>query len=180
MPSNFLNYPNYPKGLRNNNPGNLRPLPSGQWQGEIKPSDHTGFSRFSDVSWGLRAMITDITGDIVKDGLNTLTKLINQYAPASDNNNTTAYIKAVSDSTGIPPDAIIKPDRNTIEKIIKGKLKVELGQSYAAKITQDDINTAFDRLSPQVKGWIVPAATGAGIAIAIALMAYLYRKELGI
>jgi hypothetical protein len=181
MAQSFLDMPGYPLGLRNNNPGNLRPLGSTKWIGEIEPDYRNNFSRFSDVAYGLRAMITDITGDIVGDGLNTLQKLITAYAPPGDNNNTSAYIKSVSDSTGIAPNAILQPTRETIEKLIKGKLNVELGPAYAKKINQEDINQAFDRLSDNVKSWIIPtaAAAGGGLVLIIAL-AVIFRKQLGI
>lgn len=166
MAQSFLNIPGLPLGLRNNNPGNLRPLSVGQqWAGEIEPDYTNNFSRFKDVAYGLRAMITDITGDIVLDGKNTIEKLVTAYAPSSDNNNTLAYINAVSSYTGIPPNAILKPNKSTIESLIKAKLRVELGQAYAGKIQQNDINQAFDRLSDQVKGWLNVVAVGGGVIL---------------
>jgi hypothetical protein len=175
MAQSFLNTPGLPLGLRNNNPGNLRPLPGNTtWQGEIEPDRVNNFSRFSDVGWGLRAMITDITGDIVKDGLATIRKLTTEYAPPSENN-TTAYINAVSKYMGIGPDQVLTPDRPTIEKLIRAKLNVELGPQYAALINQNDVDTAFNRLSPQTSSWLgTPAKMGlslAGIA-ALAITAW--------
>lgn len=154
MAQSFLDIPGLPRGLRNNNPGNLRPLPGGvKWQGEIEP-DSSNFSRFQDVGYGLRAMITDITGDIVKDGNNTLRKLITAYAPPGDNNNTAAYIASVSQQTGLQPDQPIPVSAEWITKIILAKLNVELGAQYASKINSNDIAEGFQRLSDQVKEWL--------------------------
>jgi len=157
-----------PLGLRNNNPGNLRPLSSGvKWMGEIEPDTTNNFSRFSDIAYGLRAMITDITGDIVNDGNNTLRKLITAYAPPSENN-TSAYISTVSTKTGLAPDQAIPVNTYWITKIILAKMQVELGANYAARITGNDIQEGFDRLSSTVKGWLNYSANNGQIpALAI-------------
>lgn len=181
MAQSFLDQPGLPLGLRNNNPGNLRPLPGGQkWQGEISPDLANGFSRFQDVGYGLRAMITDITGDIVLDGANTIRKLVNVYAPASDGNNTQAYINSVVAYTGIGPDTLITVNRSTIESIIKAKMRVELGASYAAKISAGDIAEGFSRLGAQVLSWLGTSAgmaTGSAALIIAAVILYLVARK---
>ena len=57
-----------PRGIRNNNPGNLRPLRGDRWRGEIPPdtgrtpdpNDEMGsYSRFSSPEFGIRALIRD-------------------------------------------------------------------------------------------------------------------------
>jgi hypothetical protein len=53
-------------------------------------------------------MFMDLRGDIVKDGLNTPRKLITSYAPPHENN-TAAYIAAVSKALKIGPDSPITP-----------------------------------------------------------------------
>lgn len=178
MASSFLNQTGLPLGLRNNNPGNLRPLPGGTtWKGEIQRDTVNNFSRFSDVAWGLRAMITDITGDIVNDGQNTIRKLVTAYAPPGDNNNTEAYIASVAATMGISPNQVLTANRETIERLVKAKLKVELGASSAAKITQQDINEAFDRLGSNVLKWLKNAITnnpGTAIGLLILVGALLY------
>jgi hypothetical protein len=171
--------PGLPLGLRNNNPGNLRPLSGGQkWQGEIESLNN--FSRFKDVAYGLRAMITDITGDIVKDGKNTLRKLITVYAPPGEND-TNAYIASVSRLTGLQPDEQITPSAYWITKIIRAKMQVELGANYSAMILTSDINEGFDRLSDQVKVWLNYVRPSSGNAFFYALIAgagiaYLLRR----
>lgn len=168
MANSFLDQSGLPLGLRNNNPGNLRPLPGGvKWQGEIAPDTIHNFSRFSDVAWGLRAMITDISGDITQDGLNTIRKLVYAYAPPSDNNNTAAYIQSVSNSTGWLPDQVINPTAENIERLVRAKLQVELGSTGAARITSNDLREAFSRLADYVKNWlkIADSATGGNLGL---------------
>jgi len=181
MASTFLNTPGLPLGLRNNNPGNLRPLPGGQtWVGEISPDLVNNFSRFKDVAWGLRAMITDITGDIVLDGKNTIRKLVTAYAPPSENN-TQAYINRVSQAMGVSPDAILQPTRDTLERLVRAKLNVELGAQGAAKISQSDLNEGFARLGNQALEWLKITITEnpgktLGFLVILGLIFWGFRK----
>lgn len=89
-----------PRGLRNNNVGNLVKT-SIKWQGKIENSIEKKFESFSDIHFGIRAMLKDLLNDINK-GKNTVEKLINEYAPQSENN-TKAYIDAVCKKTGFAP-----------------------------------------------------------------------------
>ena len=45
-----------PRGLRNNNPGNIR-LGSNRWVGEIRPSQDKEFCQFRSMKHGYRALI---------------------------------------------------------------------------------------------------------------------------
>lgn len=181
MAQSFLDHPGLPLGLRNNNPGNLRPLPGGQkWLGEIAPDLTNNFSRFENVAYGLRAMITDITGDIVKDGDNTIRRLVTRYAPPSDNNPTATYINYVAQATGWHPDQVINPTLENINKLIRAKMAFELGAANAAKISHSDVAEAFALLSPQVKSWLgmdgnAPTgnAESAGAALVVAILVAL-------
>lgn len=103
------------RGIRNNNPGNLR-MTGINWKGKVPTAQNTdgSFEQFRDADgipghvWGIRAMLMDIRGDIFKDGLDTVRKLITSYAPPSENN-TTAYIEAVAASIGKSADAKLLP-----------------------------------------------------------------------
>lgn len=173
MAQTFLDIPGLPLGLKNNNPGNLRPLGNGQkWNGELTPGDTAhGFSRFSDIAFGLRAMITDVTGDIVIDKKNTLQKLITSYAPpGTDSNNTAGYIARVAALTGLAPNQIIVPTKETIRSLIRAQMAVELGDNYAGMVSDSDIETAFSRLSTEAAGWLSKALENTGAANLTALL----------
>jgi len=90
----------YPRGIRNNNPGNLR-ITAIKWQGKVPNEENTdkSFEQFYRFEYGLRAMLKDIINDH-KKGKNTVNKLISEYAPASENN-TQAYISNVAKSLNI-------------------------------------------------------------------------------
>jgi hypothetical protein len=126
MATSYLGRTDLPRGIRNNNPGNLV-LTDIQWKGKIPNAQNTDghFEQYIDVETGIRAMAMDIIGDI-SEGKNTLTKLINEYAPSFENN-TGAYISSVSKATGLSPNDIIPMDTCTVAAIIKAKIGVENG-----------------------------------------------------
>ncbi len=119
------------RGYDNNNPGNIR-ITESYWIGEITGSD-ASFKTFESMAWGYRAMIVLLYGYIDK-GYNTISKIINRWAPGIENN-TTAYINHVVALTGIGQDTIIvKDDEQSIEKLIAAIALHENGT--AADITQ--------------------------------------------
>lgn len=88
------------RGFRNNNPGNLRgPTP---WQGRIG-TDPEGFAIFETMELGVRALRVDLTAKLNR-GLDTVRKIMNVYAPASDNNPTATYIRKVSEWMNVNAD----------------------------------------------------------------------------
>ena len=138
---NYLNKNNFPRGIRNNNPGNIRINPGNDWLGRIPLNRNTdgSFEQFISMPYGIRAMAILIKNNINR-GNNTLSKLISRWAPASDGNNTTYYIRKVSDMTGIKADDIIEPSRENIKKIAKGICLIENGQDY---ITEPSFQIAW-------------------------------------
>ena len=116
----------YPRGLRNCNPGNIRR--SGTvYKGEVLNSTDTAFKQFRDMAHGYRAVFVLLHYYKARYGLNTIRGMINRYAPSVENN-TSAYIKAVSDAVGITPDTPVDVlDANTMVPIVCAISKVENG-----------------------------------------------------
>ena len=113
-----------PRGLRNNNPGNIR-LTKGKWQGEIEGTDKS-FKTFKDIMWGYRAIFLLLDSYISK-GYDTIRKIINRYAPPHENI-TSSYVKNVSKRAGIKPDKkISSKDIDIIKKIVQQISKSENG-----------------------------------------------------
>lgn len=112
-------------GFKNNNPGNIRYNP--KIRGVIGRSSD-GFSIFANRYSGLAAMRRLLTNYIAK-GYNTISKIINRYAPAADRNQPVKYIAFVSSKTGFNPDQILKPA--DLEKIIPVMVKMETGKDLA-------------------------------------------------
>lgn len=139
--SNYLGRGDLYPGLRNNNPGNL--VDDGtSWQGQI--GNDGKFIQFSDMSWGTRALATDLTNKI-KKGLNTIRSIVTQYAPATDNNNVPAYIAAVSQDAGIGPDQPIPMDTGTLHNLMRAFISHENGDQ-GDLVSDEDIDTGISMM----------------------------------
>ena len=118
---------NLPRGLRNNNPGNIR-RNSDVFQGEIRPSKDKSFKQFETMPYGYRAIFRILRNYNNNYKLDTISKMIGRWAPENEND-TDAYIKAVSDYAGIPADDPINiNDREQMIRIVAGMSKVENGR----------------------------------------------------
>ena len=95
------------RGIKNNNPGNIK-KGIDTWQGEVGVDDK-GFVIFSSMNYGVRACMKLIR-NYIKSGYNTVSKIINRYAPVSDNNPTSNYIDYVATQMGIGSNTEISPD----------------------------------------------------------------------
>lgn len=91
------------RGIRNNNPGNIR-LGS-QWAGQVPASEQTdaAFVQFISPEYGIRAM-NRILNSYASRGLVTIRSILNTWAPPTENN-TAAYRANVSSALGVGQDA---------------------------------------------------------------------------
>lgn len=147
--TSYLGRADLPRGLRNNNPGNLIKT-SIPWVGKITPGNDARFEQFNSLEDGTRAMLMDIINDITKDGKDTIKRLINEYAPAHENN-TVAYINQVSKATGLNPDEKIVLSDTFLRNIAQVINQVENGVKYKDYLTTGTINTAISRLPDSLK-----------------------------
>ncbi len=152
MSTSFIGRSDLHIGLRNNNPGNIRP--GDPWLGAI--GSNGGFVVFSSIEYGLRALAKDLTNKI-KGGYNTINKIVNRYAPASDNNNPAAYAAKVSEVTGIDENQVLGTDANTIIALMHGHLAVEIGDEADLVTEQMYIDgvTLAGSLYKSVEGLVV-------------------------
>jgi hypothetical protein len=92
-----------PRGIRNNNPLNIR-RSKDQWQGMKKVQSDTQFCQFETLDWGWRAAFKLLTRTYYHQyRLYTIRTIISRWAPPNENN-TRVYIENVSRLTGIAPD----------------------------------------------------------------------------
>lgn len=90
-----------PLGLRQFNPGNIRP--GAGFLGETGVGG--GYAQFESPEYGLRALSRLLGTYGQKRGVNTLRGLVSRYAPKSDNPESFEnYIKYMSDKLGVDPD----------------------------------------------------------------------------
>lgn len=113
------------RGLRNNNPGNIRKN-SDVFQGEVKSTDKE-FKQFETMAYGYRAIFKILQGYQKNYKLETISQMINRWAPANENH-TGNYIRIVSDMSGIPAyDPIDTRDRDQMIRIVSAMSYVENG-----------------------------------------------------
>ena len=106
-----------PRGVRNNNPGNIDYTPRNAWQGQLGlevgvPSPR--FARFDTPENGIRALGRLLINYRGKDGMpgvggpgiDTVRETITRWAPGNENN-TEAYIAAVARRLGVSANDVI-------------------------------------------------------------------------
>ena len=145
-----------PRGIRNNNPLNIR-LSSDKWQGQINgkgnidgnsslSSERAGgeavFCQFYSMEYGWRAAFMILCRTYYKKyGLKTIRAIISRWAPPKENN-TAAYIRHVSDYTGIGPDKVLaSPQECPTDWLLIG---------YAMAVME---NSKALPAVPMLKGW---------------------------
>ena len=93
-----------PRGIRNNNPLNIRRTAKDQWKGLRAQQTDASFCQFERLEFGWRAAFYLLTRTYYyKYRLFTIRAIINKWAPPQENL-TSTYIANVSRLTGIPPD----------------------------------------------------------------------------
>lgn len=129
-----------PLGVRNNNPGNLRPA-----------GTSTGFQQFETPEAGLTALDQNLQA-YGKRGINTIEGVINRWAPSSENN-TSSYVKSVSQRLGIPANQPIDLNSPYVRQALSTAIMLqENGPSILTR-------------GPQA-GSAKPAPEGTGIGVA--------------
>jgi hypothetical protein len=134
----YRNMQGLPLGLRNNNPGNIRPLSKQKYIGQV--GTNGGFIVFDSLQHGIRAMLVDINNKR-KRGLDTIEKIISVWAPPQDNNDTRSYINTVSKLSGIPSSEIISTP-GELGSIVLAMIYVENGNIAAKYVTPEHIREA--------------------------------------
>lgn len=126
-----------PRGIRNNNPGNIR-WSKDQWKGLI-PKDQASdkaFCVFRSPEYGIRAMArvlrkyTQYPGmpNVGKPNIDTVREVISRWAPPNEND-TEAYIQSVAKGLGTTANAPIDVfDKDVMLKLLKAIIAHENGQ----------------------------------------------------
>jgi hypothetical protein len=112
------------RGVRNNNPGNIRK--GIKWLGRVEPGKDAAFVEFKTMPYGIRALYIDLINKH-KGGLRTIQGIIYRYAPPSENL-TDAYVASVAKQIGIPATAVFQPTADTFKKFAKAVAVHENGK----------------------------------------------------
>ncbi|MDE3022263.1 MAG: hypothetical protein KGI54_10420 [Pseudomonadota bacterium] len=116
-------------GITQNNPGNLR-----EWGNT--PTIH-GFANFATPTAGLRAMVDQLKL-YGQRGKNTLSSIVNTYAPAADGNNDPAYIADLVKRTGFGANQHLNlNDPKVMTSLVSSMIYHEQGKNpYGAMVPQ--------------------------------------------
>jgi hypothetical protein len=149
MYTSYLNNNAFPRGIRNNNPANLV-RSANAWNGKIpyNLSKDSRFEQFTELRYGLRALMRDIYNDYSRKGKKTVTELISEFAPAFENN-TQAYIGTVIKMIG--SNLIGELTQEKMISLCKAIILVENGAAYSKYISDKDYADAIAILGIPLK-----------------------------
>ncbi|OON40627.1 structural protein [Izhakiella australiensis] len=131
------------RGIRNNNPGNIRR--GDDWKGLVAASQCTdkSFCQFTAPEYGIRAMIIILRNYQRKHGLKTIGQIISRWAPP-DENDTPAYISSVAMSVGVGADQPVDvADSRVMVPLLEAVIRHENGsQPYSFDVFVKAIDLA--------------------------------------
>ena len=89
-----------PRGIRNNNPLNIRYVAKSNWQGRAIEKKDPQFEEFEWMPYGYRAAFLILYKYMTLYNLRTPFQICARWAPIGDNNNPSAYAKFVCNRMG--------------------------------------------------------------------------------
>lgn len=124
------------RGIRNNNPGNIRKSAE-QWQGLAEDQTDPAFFRFVSMPYGIRAMARILRKYQASYGLDTVQGIISRWAPPNEND-TGAYQRSVATNIGTTTTARLSlDDPDTLFALVRAIISHENG-AVAALLVSDD------------------------------------------
>lgn len=141
-----------PRGIRNNNPGNLR-RSGDPWQGLADRQTDMEFFTFKSAIYGIRALARTLISYQDKHGLRTIRQIISRWAPPNENN-TNAYIRAVAADVEQDADQILDMHRfDHLLPLTKAIIRHENGQQpYAdAELTKGLVLAGVEPEKPNLQ-----------------------------
>lgn len=133
-----------PLGLRNNNPLNIR-VSSSEWIGKIKQTEKQPFEKFSNIILGIRAAFIIVDNYIKLYNCDTPSKIIERWAPASENA-TTNYIKTVVQMTLLKAEEKLTAKmKNKLCRLLWGMAFVEVGIKLSFALFETAYELAFNK-----------------------------------
>lgn len=131
-----------PRGVRNNNPGNLEASSSNPWVGQTGSDGR--FAKFETPEHGIRALGRNLLS-YQRQGIDTVSDIINRWAPPSDNNDTAAYIKSVCAQLGVKADQPLDASNpDTLQALCAAIIKHENGsQPYSNEQLSTGVSAAL-------------------------------------
>lgn len=166
-----------PRGIRNNNPGNVEHSPSNKWLGLADNPSDGRYCRFDNPRYGIRAFVLLLLKYQTEYRLKTISAMLNRYAPRQDNNATDAYIEHVAKAAGVTGKTPVSiRDFRTAKAIVTAIIEFENGmqpypealivEGIAAAGVTTDAETTVGNVKPVIKSTeqiaVGSAAVGTG------------------
>ena len=133
------------RGIRNNNPGNIR-VSKDKWEGMT--GDDGAFVTFDSPESGVRALGKNLLS-YGRQGYDSIEKIINRWAPPNEND-TQAYIDSVVAATGIPAtQSLDLSNPDTLSALAQAISFHETGSRYNPEVYQQGVARALNGISPK-------------------------------
>lgn len=129
-----------PRGVRNNNPGNIRH--GEKWKGLRYAQTDADFCQFVSPEFGIRALARVLMTYEKRHGLNTVRGIISRWAPPNENN-TDAYMNYVACCLEVEVDDVIDVV-DSLPALVSAIIYHENGQqTYSVKTMDAGIRMAM-------------------------------------
>lgn len=151
-----------PRGVRNNNPGNIRRT-ADPWQGLAPDQTDEVFFVFAQAKWGIRALARILITYQDKHGCRTVRDIVSRWAPATEND-TRSYIAAVADACAVDPDQGIDVHRHADAKALVEAIIAHECANYGYPASVIDAGMVLAGIEPSGK----PSRTIRGAQLATA------------
>lgn len=134
-----------PRGVRNNNPGNIDWNKANNWLGQVGIEGDVAnprFAKFDKPENGIRA-IAKLLINYHRKGFNTVGKMINRWAPPTENQ-TVSYARRVARDLGVEVNTVLTLNLITLEKLVVSVIEHENGYNpYSPAVITDGVRSAF-------------------------------------
>lgn len=120
-----------PRGIRNNNPGNIKWSSANNWDGQTG-QDASGFAVFSDATYGLRAMFLTLksyAGELSPFAIQTIGPRWTSGDPGASQS---AWMATASAISGLGQTQVLDPnDAGQMQALVDGIVAAENGTAWS-------------------------------------------------
>lgn len=141
----FLGSDWMPRGISNNNPGNIL-ISETDWEGEIPFAENSDkkFAQFEAYVYGVRAMIVVLKDYMQKRGLKTVTDIVHKWSPGD-----LKYVRYVATRLNVQDNAPLSANKDTLKALVTAIADFEngIGSDDKPAIAEGDFEAAWQVLT---------------------------------
>lgn len=137
--------PPVPRGIRNNNPGNIRLMkPRAGWIGAVVVPTDTEFEQFISLEYGVRAMAKTLMSYNEYHQLTTVESIIDRYAPPVENKTDEYVLTCCSAVNRTPTEKLprLRDNVGLFANLINAMIHVECGETLPLPTVLNGIKLA--------------------------------------